>query len=324
VEADGDGAVLKVALSPDMVDRIPADVTAEIAAPTVFGAKYVALNAPAGPVDRPIAAGAVITADTVSVEANTLLNGLLTLLGNVDVAHLNSALGAISTSLNGRGNQLGELGVQLNDYLTKFNPSLPALGRDLSGTADVANNLADVAPDLLAVLDNLSVTSSTVVDERPALNGLLSDLITVGTDTRTLLEQNEGSLRDSLSTLRPTSALLARYSVIYPCLFASVNEFQRDIEPVIGGQLPGIHIFTSLMAGSAGYRYPENLPKIDTSAPPSCYGGPLHKTVNDKTFPYVRVDDGSPTYTDRDDDVAVAQDPLPVLLFGDSAKGLTR
>src|SRR5689334_21372299 len=40
---DGDGAALTIALDPAQAESIPAGVTAEIVAPTVFGAKFVNL-----------------------------------------------------------------------------------------------------------------------------------------------------------------------------------------------------------------------------------------------------------------------------------------
>jgi phospholipid/cholesterol/gamma-HCH transport system substrate-binding protein len=322
VASVGDGAELAVALDPDEVDQIPVNVVASITAPTVFGTKYVQLDTPPVPSSRHITDGAVIESESVSTEVQTVLGGLLTLLQHVDVARLDSALGALSTTLNGRGNQFGELAVQLNRYLQKFNPSLPALGRDLGGATAVSNNLADAAPDLLRVLDNLSVTSQTLVDERPAVTELLTSLITVANDGGTLLNDNGDALATTLNTLRPTSGLLGRYSPMFPCLFASANQLRRDLEPIIGGTLPGIHTMTSFLPGIQGYENPKNLPAIDDSVGPTCFGGPLHQQPGDAPFPHVTFNDGTTSFGSRTDAVDVQSDPLPVLLFGDAARGV--
>ncbi|MDT7711276.1 MAG: phospholipid/cholesterol/gamma-HCH transport system substrate-binding protein [Pseudonocardiales bacterium] len=318
-----DGSSLKVAFNPDMIDQIPANVAASITAPTAFGTKFVQLVPPAVPSRSHVTDGAVIEAGGgESTEVQTVLDGLLTLLQHVDVAKLNSALGALSVALNGRGDKLGATAVQLNQYLEKLNPSLPELGSDLGSAADVTDNLADAAPDLLRVLGNLSVTSGTLVDEKSAVSNLLAQLVTVSKDGKTLLNDNGDGLITTLSTLRPTSALLARYSPMFPCLFASANQLRRDIEPVIGGEYPGIHTFTSFLPGSAGYKYPQDLPKTDASEDPSCYGGPLQYRPGDNPYPHVNFDDGTPGYDGRSDAVVAKRPPLPVLLFGDAGKGI--
>src|SRR5262249_25257260 len=47
--APKDGATLQLELDPDQLQYIPANVEAQISSPTVFGAKYVDLRAPADP-----------------------------------------------------------------------------------------------------------------------------------------------------------------------------------------------------------------------------------------------------------------------------------
>jgi phospholipid/cholesterol/gamma-HCH transport system substrate-binding protein len=322
VRSDGPNAVLDVAFDPAMTDLVPASVTASIAAPTVFGAKYIQLDAPANPGAARIAEGAVLRAGAVSTEANTVLGGLNTLLTHVDVAQLNSGLGALSTTLNGRGRQLGDLAVQLNRFLTDFNPHLPALQKDAAAGADVANTLADAAPDLLRVLDNLSTTSGTFVDEQPALDTLLTDLTQVANDSRTLLADNEAPLGEALHTLRPTSGFLGRYSAMFPCLFASVNQLRKDFEPVVGGDYPGIHTFTSFLPGSAGYTEAD-LPKTAENVSPSCAGGPVNLDPSSPAYPHVNFDDGTAVFDKRDDSLTVG-DPLPVVLFGEAGRGSGR
>jgi phospholipid/cholesterol/gamma-HCH transport system substrate-binding protein len=286
----GGDAVLGVDLYEDDATRIPANVTATIVAPTVFGSKYVALEAPEHPSPVPVSDGAVIPASRIGLEANDLLGNVHTLLTRVDVAKLSSALGALSTSLNGRGQELGTVLASLNNYLRGLNPSLPALSADVAGASDVLRTYADVSPQLAHTLDNLAVTSKTVIDEKQALPPLLGSLIRTSDRTRTLVSKNGGPLLDTLRTLRPTSELLGHYSPMFPCLFGSFDQIRVQLEHAIGYRYPGIHLYTQELPGIQGYQYPRDLPKVIPPTAPSCFGGPL--APKDSPSPYVKFDDG--------------------------------
>jgi phospholipid/cholesterol/gamma-HCH transport system substrate-binding protein len=290
IDARGNAAAIQVALRPDQIPYIPANVTASITTPTLFGAKGIDLTVPAEPSPARIAAGAQINTTAVVTEGNTLLSSLNTLLTSIDPAKLNSALGAVSNGLQGRGDRLGRVLVQVNTYLRKLNPSVPGLTRDLAASTDVTNTYADVTPDLVRVADDLATTSETLVDREPALERLLSDAVTIGDDARSLLKDNGDHLDDLLKTLRPTTAYLDRYSPMFPCLFASLNQVRADLERVIGYDVPGVHTFTSFLPASQGYLNPRDLPKVGPKIPPTCFGGPL--TPADVPFPHVIFDDG--------------------------------
>ena len=68
---------LKLEIFPDQVDRIPANVLAEIRATTAFGAKYVELIYPDDPSPTGLAAGAVLQSRNVSTEVNTVFESLM-------------------------------------------------------------------------------------------------------------------------------------------------------------------------------------------------------------------------------------------------------
>lgn len=310
--ADGRKAILQVALDPGQVGHIPADVTAQIVSPTFFGPKYVQLDVPAAATAARIQRGAVIPTTRVATESKDLLNNLNTLLTSVDVAKVNSALGGLSTALQGRGDRLGGLLAALNQYLRQLNPSVPTLSRDLAAAADVTNTYADIAPGLVRILDNLAVTSDTLTEEKDALPPLSVSLITVGHDGRSLLKHNGDRLEDLLDTLRPTSEMLGDYSPMFPCLFASLNMLRGNVDKGFGYQYPAIHTFSSFLPGSQGYLNPRDLPKVGLGPkPPSatCYGGPLRPV--DAPFPHVIFDDGWKGFV-RSDAVTIAPgSPLP-------------
>lgn len=311
---DGRHVLLHVTLDPDQVNHVPADVTAQIVAPTLFGAKYVQLDVPVASTAQRIQRNAAIPTTQVATETNDLLANLNTLLTHIDIAKVNSGLGGLSTALQGRGDRLGALLAQLNQYLLTLNPSVPTLNRDLAETGGVANIYADVTPDLVRILDNLSVTSDTLIDRQDALSDLLSSVITAGHDGQKLFDRNGDRLEDMLDALRPTSELLGGYSPMFPCLFASLNSLRVGMDKMVGYQYPAIHIFGSFLPGEQGYLNPRDLPKIGAKPPaPTCYGGPLKPA--DAPFPHVIFDDGWKGFV-RSDAVTVAPgsplpDPLP-------------
>ena len=174
ITTTGDGAELELALDPDQVELIPADVEARLLPKTLFGEKYVALVAPPGSTADPIAEGDVITSDRSEVarETEETLNDLLPLLQALKPAQVSTTLNALSSALRGRGDQLGSNLELVDSYLKEFNPEIPTLGEDFRGIADFADNLEQTTPDLLELLDNLSAINRNLVDQEQELERL--------------------------------------------------------------------------------------------------------------------------------------------------------
>jgi phospholipid/cholesterol/gamma-HCH transport system substrate-binding protein len=313
IEPDGPhGASVQIDIDPDQTEFIPANSSADIVAPTLFGPKYVQLNTPAHPTQRRIATGDVITPTQVQVEANTAFENLMGLLQSIHPAELDSALGALSTSLQGRGQELGDYLGDLDRYLGQINGATPALRADLASAPGVIDTYADASPDLVRILGNLTVTSNTVVHEKPTLDALIVSFTRFSGTAQSLLEDNEKGLTSALAVLRPTTALLQRYSPMFPCLFHSANVLRTYTEPAFGGTLPGLHTETSFVPAAEPYTYPTNLPRLGVDAP-GCYGGapPPGVVPAHTSFP-----DGSPRLDSRKHPPTVGDTPLALYLFG--------
>jgi phospholipid/cholesterol/gamma-HCH transport system substrate-binding protein len=322
VSTDGAGARIGLALQPRMVGHIPADVSAQIVPPTVFGAKYVSLVPPANTghfVGRPIAAGAVIDRSQVTVEINGTFEQILLTLNAMPAAKLNEALGAVAGTLDGRGAQLGTVLVKLDAYLRQFNPSLPALTADLPRAAATADLYADITPDLVRTLDNTGAVSDTLVDQQAQLGAFLLSLTHLGDQTADVLHENEDAIPTTLDTLRPTSRLLGQYSPILPCLLAGVVNNDTLLRAVMGGPAMGgthrdANVLFSVERSQPAYQYPADLPKIGASNPPNCYGLPaVHGAV-----PHQRFNSGADPYPTDHEGVTLGQVPIGVALFGDT------
>ena len=191
-----DGAQLDLALNPDQAKLLPNTVSARFLPKTLFGERYVALQLPKESGGTPLAAGNAIAQDTSAraAELETAFEHLLPVLQAVQPAKLSSTLTAISTALQGRGKPLGETLTDLGDLVGEINPHLPQLEHDLRVLTTVSDTYADAAPDLVSALDDLTVTSQTVVDQRSNLDALYASVTTASRDLDSFLRVNQGNL----------------------------------------------------------------------------------------------------------------------------------
>jgi phospholipid/cholesterol/gamma-HCH transport system substrate-binding protein len=264
-------ARLGIKIQPNQQQFIPSNVTASIDAPSVFGPKFVNLTAPKQAATQTIQAGQVINQVQVSPEIDTVFSNLVGVLNSVHPAKVAATLGAISTSLNGQGANLGNFIGQFNSYLQQFNPSLPALGNDLAVAPSVANAWSIATPDALKTLDNLRVTSGTLTAQQAQFDAFLVNLSGFAGNSQSFLSNNEAGLTKTLSTLLPTSQLLNQYSPEIGCLTASASEINNVTTS------NSLTLNTAVVPGAKEYSNPSNLPVVGAKSAASCYGGPLTK-----------------------------------------------
>lgn len=318
VEVTDEGAEIELSIDRDAADLVDPEERVAIVSPTLLGPKYVDLTA--APSGGGIDDGHHITADEVQVEANAAFEHLVSVLNGVQPAQLATALGAVSTTLDQRGEELGSYLEQANAYFARFNDSLPAMERDLDAAADVAKIYADVAPELLAVLDATTTTARTVVDRSEALDALLSSLRQTSDTTRSFLATNRVGLRDSMRLLLPTTTTLSRYAPMFPCLFRSLNDYRKSVEPASGGIYPGLWVHLSVLPGADGYDKATELPRVRADQP-TCSGGPVGREGHYVPRGY---DDGTRPLDNTNSPQTPRDEPLAVQLFGrDLAELLT-
>ncbi|MDN3296556.1 MCE family protein [Streptomyces ficellus] len=288
VRADGEKATLDIALNPEHVSHIPADVRARLLPKTLFGEKYVDLVAPAGSSARHIRAGDVITQDrtTVGMEVQQLMNDLLPLLRTVKPAELNATLSAFATALEGRGDRIGDNLVRVEDYLSKLNPHMPSIKENISRFADVAEVYGDAAPDLMRILRNTITTSRTIVEKQDQLAALFTSTATVADTADGFLAENGERLITLGRVSRPTLALFARYAPEYPCLLEGLVRQEKAAEETFrGGKM---RITLENVRPRPAYQ-PGEEPRYGERSGPNCRGLPHpgvpagHTKLNDGT-----------------------------------------
>ncbi len=274
IHTDGDGATVSLSLDPKLVDQIPADVTARLLPKTLFGQKFVSLVPPAAPDPRRIAAGAVIGEDRSrsAQEVEQVLDDLLPLLQAVRPQDLATTLGSLSQALQGRGTELGQTLVRLDTLVEGVNPALPDVKADITQVADFSEHLSDSAPALLDALNDLTVTSRTIVDERDGFHALFASVTGASDDLRGFLDANGSNLIALAASSRPTLATLARYAPEFPCLLGQLVDVIPRVDAAFGKGTaePGLHVTLEIVTNRGKY-VPGEEPKYEDNRGPRCY-----------------------------------------------------
>ncbi|AHH18075.1 Mce family protein MceA [Nocardia nova SH22a] len=316
IDYHGDQARLSLRLHRSSLASIPANVDAQITSTTVFGAKYVSLNAPATAASTArLAAGATIDISHVTVEINTVFEQLTDLMRAVDPAQLEATLGALATALQGRGERLGTAIDHASAVLTQLNAADPGIGDLLRTAAPTSTLYGDISPELMRTLSALTSTGTTITDKQQQLAKALSSATTVADTGSDLLAHNGSQLADVLRLLAPTSSLAAEYAPEIPCLFQGITASNTTNPDAYAGQ-PGVKMFAGLTPGVSPYKYPDDLPKVNATGGPHCLGLPYTDPV--EPAPYVVTDTGVNPFDPSRQGVGLRQQPSDLVgyLFG--------
>jgi virulence factor Mce-like protein len=275
VAASADGATIDLAIKPEYLDQIPADVSARLLPKTLFGERFVALQLPEQPGRDRLADGDVIGQDRTenAIELQRVIDDTLPLLQAVQPEDLSFTLGAVADALRGRGDDLGANLAATGEYFGEINTVLPELQADISGLADFAETYEGAADDLLAVLDDLAVTNTTMVDQSEQLRRTF----TVGADssnvTADFLERNERNLISLAETSRPVLGLLAEYSPVYPCLLDGLARSVPRIGETFGADGdPSLNLNIQFTFPPRNPYQPGDQPAYVDTAGPDCRG----------------------------------------------------
>ncbi|HEV7853814.1 MAG TPA: MCE family protein [Mycobacterium sp.] len=304
-------AALHLAMDPKRMSAIPANVLVDIASTTVFGAKYVQLVFPPDPSPESLRAGQVLAAKHVMVEINTVFENLTSVLSSIDPPKLNETLGAIASSVNGRGKKIGQMLTDLDAYLAKIEPSLPALSHDLETAPQVLQAYGDAAPDFVTVADNAARLSDTLVDQQQNLDTALVSVIGLADIGNDVIGTNRQPLTDVLHLLVPTTDLLNKYNEALWCALSGMAN--ASARPPL--KEPGVQVLAGFLWGQERYRYPMDLPKAAATGGPQCTG--LPNLPFEGAPPYVVADTGTNPWRRTYPGIVLNSDGLKKILFGE-------
>ncbi|MGH3517284.1 MAG: MCE family protein [Haloechinothrix sp.] len=279
ITTSGDGATLALALNPARLEVIPANVSAQLLPKTLFGERYVKLSLPEGQGVGAVAhiqAGAVIPQDRSrnAIELERALDNLMPVLQAVEPQKLASALNAVSTALDGRGEKLGETLVEFSEFVGEFNPSLPDLKADLSAFAEVADTYAEASPDLLDAMSTFTTTSKTLVEQQHNLIELYSTVTAASVDLTGFFRVNKDNLINLTTNAQPTLDVLAKYAPQYPCMLRQLAAQVPAAEKAfgLGTAHPETNAVTiEFISGRGAYEPGVDEPRYLDKRGPRCY-----------------------------------------------------
>lgn len=313
---DASGVDIVMYLYPRLAGEVPVNATVSLDQLTAFGNKTVQMNYPPNPSSQMLRSGSVISATHITTEINNTFDELMTLLTEVQPSKLNATLGAFAQALNGQGDSLGATLTTADHYLKRFNGNLPQLQRDFRVTAGFSNVYANVAPNLVDLLRNVGVTSATLSDREVNFPGLLRSLHGVGGEIDGFFGANADPLTDMLSSFRPTTSLLQKYSPMVKCFIDGdaklYYQMNRSLVTAGGAQFeavptPGARAYTA-----------QDMPRVGPGPlGPDCHGLPSpgqgDLSLMDKTADPPRLND------ENNNRYQAPTQPAVVSMFGQDA-----
>jgi virulence factor Mce-like protein len=300
ISTSGDGALVSLALDPDQIGAIPANVSARLLPKTLFGERYVDLVLPTSPARASLHEGDTITQDrsSTAIELERVFDDLLPLLRTVRPQDLSATLNAMATALEGRGTRLGQNLRLVDDYVKQIQPHLPTLTDDIDRLADVASLYADAAPDLVATVRDLAVTSQTIATKQSVLADFLAGTTGMARTATQVLDEDGDRIIRVGELSRPTLQVLARYAPEYPCLAQGLDRYRSRINEAFSGQ--ALHITLEVVPQRSAY-VPGEEPSWQEHRGPNCYGLPTPGWDQSHPYPGNHFADGthgSPTSVD--------------------------
>ncbi len=261
VTSDGAEARIELAIDPDRIELIPANVDAAIVPKTLFGEKYVDLRPRAESSDDHLADDAVIEQSRTSVEIGALYSRLVPLLRAIKPAELAVTLGNLAQALDGRGEQLARTLNQLQGFMGELEPHLATLVHDLRQGAAVTDLYDRESDALLDVLDNSAAISTDLLVPHDTSFAAFLDVLTETTDKLDeVLAENAATLVQLTGRQRPVLALLDEYSGMLPCFVDALALADRAAVNAGPARGPYANLGIDMFVHQRPYTYPADVP----------------------------------------------------------------
>jgi phospholipid/cholesterol/gamma-HCH transport system substrate-binding protein len=290
-----DGATLELEVESSQLKYIPANVEAQISAPTVFGAKYVDLRPPSEPSRKRLASGAVLTTDKVSIEANTILKDVVAVLNQIDPAKINAVLSALAEGLRGKGPEIGQAITDFNQVLMAVNPRFDVIRADYRAFKGFNDTYSAAAQNLLTTLDATTTASAVITRNSKDLDRFLVNLAGLARSGNRLLAPTKDNLIHLLNSLEPTTRLLMKYNPELTCTFLGAKVLMdKGFADAFTFNGRSFIADGGFLLGHDAYKYPDNLPVMDMKGgpggTPSC--GSLPDVAQNYPVRYLVTDSG--------------------------------
>ncbi|HJR89925.1 MAG TPA: MCE family protein, partial [Aeromicrobium sp.] len=220
--------VMTLGMNPQLIDRVPRDVRAEMVPKTLFGEKYVSLVPTSGTSEH-LRAGDTITNAVVPVEFEEFFNDVYPLLTAVPPEKVAYTLTALANSLEGRGDSLGQTLEDSNEYLKKFNPENKQAIEDIVALGQVSTAYARQMDEFGALLDNSAELSGTVTDKEDELGDTFEQADQLADVLHDFLDAAGDDIIATTGNSVQPLRVGAEYATMFPCWFQGQNALIDDV-----------------------------------------------------------------------------------------------
>ncbi|QLY32402.1 MlaD family protein [Nocardia huaxiensis] len=232
VVAKGLSQRAEIALKPGIAETIPASVAARVIPNNIFGVTAVELVDTA-PTQQSLRAGATIPEDTSegTVQLQTTLNVLRTVLDNIQPEKLGRVLGTLSAALDPQSRVPGSTIERLDTWLTEIH-SVPGIGNLLGDLGQAATALSQSAPELVGLLSKSVTTARTLTEQRANLIALLTNGSAAVDSVNSLFAANPDSGKVLVAGLDQLFGSLAQDPQAIPYAIANLNTALQRLQGV--------------------------------------------------------------------------------------------
>jgi phospholipid/cholesterol/gamma-HCH transport system substrate-binding protein len=220
--------VMTLGMDPQLIERVPRDVRAEIIPKTLFGEKYISLVPTSGTSEH-LRTGDTITNAVVPVEFEEFFNDVYPLLTAVPPEKVAYTLTALANSLEGRGDSLGQTLEDSNEYLKKFNPENRQAIADIVALGRVSSSYARQMDNLGELLRNSAEISETVTDKESELADFFEEGDQLADVLREFLEAAGTDIIATAGNSVQPLEVGAEYSTMFPCWFKGENALINNV-----------------------------------------------------------------------------------------------
>ncbi|MFD1826115.1 MULTISPECIES: MCE family protein [Mumia] len=274
VEAAEEGATLTLALEPEIADELPPDTVARLLPKTLFGERYVALQAPEESLGGALSSGDTIRQDTSdeAIELEEVFDELLPLLQSIQPEKLSATLGELAAFLRGRGTEIGDSMSSWAGYMDKMNPLVPQMAEDFGKLGELAVEYEEALPDLINALDTMTTTSKTLTEQRTELGEVYANVIAAGDETTGWVKDNKKTIIVLSEESRVALKATAPYASQFPCLLRATSAFVPQMDDVLGAGTdePGIHVVLNVVESRGKYLPGKDRPRYRSNGKPRC------------------------------------------------------
>jgi len=200
---------------------------------------------------------------------NTVFDNLVGLLNQIDVSKLNAVLTALADGVRGQGERMGQATTDANQVLQAINPRMDTVAADWRSFKGFSDAYGAAAANILATLDSVTTTSTTITDHSKDLDALLMGSIGFSNSGIDLLAPNKDTFVNAINVLQPTTSLLLKYNPEITCTIQGAQVFlDKAGNQWFGGDGRTVFLDAGISFGDDLYRYPENLPVVAAKGGP--------------------------------------------------------